>query len=138
MPCPAGPDPLGSSRTRPRHFTRRPRLREERGLPLLAAQDDLQAVLDDAGRQVLDEAGRAQAEEYDTIATAAAWHFWQKAPRADFDELKGIARLALVEAVARYPHYCADRGYDPDSSYIIGYLSQRVNGAILDFARSAQ
>ena len=94
-------------------------------------------MLDDAGRQVLDEAGRAQAEEYDTIATAAAWHFWQKAPRADFDELKGIARLALVEAVARYPHYCADRGYDPDSSYIIGYLSQRVNGAILDFARSA-
>jgi len=94
-------------------------------------------VLDDAGRQVLDEAGRAQAEEYDTIATAAAWRFWQKAPRADFDELKGIARLALVEAVARYPHYCADRGYDPDSSYIIGYLSQRVNGAILDFARSA-
>ena len=59
---------------------------------------------------MLDDAGRALVEEYDTIATGAAWHFWQKAPRADFEELRGIARLALVEAVERYPRYCAERG----------------------------
>ena len=86
---------------------------------------------------MLDDVGRALVEEYDTIATGAAWHFWQKAPRADFEELRGIARLALAEAVERYPRYCAAHGYDPDSGYIIAYLSQRVNGAILDWARSA-
>jgi RNA polymerase sigma factor (sigma-70 family) len=85
---------------------------------------------------VLDDAGRALVVEYDTVATGAAWHFFQKAPRADFEELRGIARLALAEAVERYPRYCAARGYDPDSGYIIAYLSQRVHGAILDWARS--
>ena len=86
---------------------------------------------------MLDDAGRALVVEYDTVATGAAWHFFQKAPRADFEELRGIARLALAEAVERYPRYCAAHGYDPDSGYIIAYLSQRVRGAIIDWARSA-
>jgi RNA polymerase sigma factor for flagellar operon FliA len=86
---------------------------------------------------MLDEAGRRLVEEHHAAATSAAWRYWQKAPKADLAELRGIARLALVEAAERYPRYCAEHGYDPACpDYIAAYLGRRVQGALLDHSRS--
>jgi RNA polymerase sigma factor FliA len=86
---------------------------------------------------VLDDAGRALVEEFAIVARSVAWEFWRKAPRADVEELEGIALVALAEAVERYPSYCADRGYDPARrDFMAAYVTRRMRGAILDWARS--
>jgi DNA-directed RNA polymerase specialized sigma subunit len=92
------------------------------------ALDDLQRVLDDAGR--------ALAEAHVNVATGAAWRFWRKAPRADADELRAIAYFALCQAVARFPDYQREHGYPlDDHRYLVAFIDRRVTGALLDWAR---
>jgi len=86
---------------------------------------------------VLDDAGRALVEQYADVAGAAAWKFCRRASRADLAEVQAVARLGLCQAVERFPAYQAEHGYDLDDyRYLVAFLSRRVNGAILDWARS--
>jgi RNA polymerase sigma factor (sigma-70 family) len=86
---------------------------------------------------VLDEAGHRMVIEHENLARSAAYGFWRKAPRADLDELRSIAYLGLVEAAERYPRYVEEHGYDPaDGRFVVAYLSRRVHGSILDWARA--
>ena len=64
------------------------------------------------------------------MAASIAWEYWRRAPRADVEELRAIAPVALAEAVERYPAYCAQRGYDPARrDYIGAYVTRRMHGA---------
>jgi RNA polymerase sigma factor (sigma-70 family) len=86
---------------------------------------------------VLDDAGRAMVEKYTDVAEAAAWRFCGRATRAELDEVKAIAYLGLCQAAERFPAYQAEHGYAlDDRRYLVAFLSRRVNGAILDWARS--
>lgn len=90
----------------------------------------------------LTAAQQAECEEFIPLARAQAWRIFQRAPHAlDFQDLIGIAQYAIVEAVERWPRYCAGRGADPDSpesrNYLVAYVKMRVDGALLDHQRSA-
>ncbi len=79
------------------------------------------------------------AEEHVELARTLAWKYFSKSPpeAGDIDELRAIANLALVQALARWPTYCAEKGYDHrNHDYLIAYLVMRINGALLDDARS--
>jgi DNA-directed RNA polymerase specialized sigma subunit len=85
----------------------------------------------------LDDAGRRLVEKYVNIAEGAAWSFWKRAPRAELDEVKGIAYAGLVQGVERFPRYQAEHGYPlDDHRYLVAFLNLRVRGAIGDWARS--
>jgi RNA polymerase sigma factor (sigma-70 family) len=85
---------------------------------------------------VLDDAGRRVVEEYASVARSIAWEFWRRAPRADVEELQAIALAALVEAAERFPRYQAEHGYPlDDHRYLGAYLTRRMRGSILDWAR---
>ncbi len=76
-------------------------------------------------------------EEYRSLARGAAWSYWRRAPRADFDEVQAVALAGLCQAAERFPAYNAEHGYDPgDRRYLVAFLNRRVHGAILDWARS--
>ena len=86
---------------------------------------------------VLDEAGRRLVEQYANVADAAAWRFWNKARRAELAEVKAVAFLGLCQAAERFPAYQAEHRYAlDDHRYLVAFLSRRINGAIIDWARS--
>jgi DNA-directed RNA polymerase specialized sigma subunit len=72
------------------------------------------------------------------VADAAAWRFWNRARRADLAEVKAVAYLGLCQAAERFPAYQAEHGYPlDDHRYLVAFISRRVNGAIIDWARAA-
>jgi RNA polymerase sigma factor (sigma-70 family) len=86
----------------------------------------------------LDDAGRELVIQYRSLAKSLAWRYLQKAPAGDLDELNATAFEALCRAVARYPSYCAERGFDVnDTSYVAAYLMRSIQGRLLDVARQA-
>lgn len=49
-------------------------------------------------------------------ARSEAWKVYQSAPHAlEVDELTSLAYTGLMMAAARWPAYCASRGYDPEA-----------------------
>jgi RNA polymerase sigma factor FliA len=72
-------------------------------------------------------------------AKSEAWKIYQTAPHAlSLDELTSLAYTGLVMAGARWPVYCASRGYDPKAvNYFAAYSLRRIRGAMLDAMRSA-
>lgn len=63
---------------------------------------------------------------------------YRKAPtQLDYEELYGIAQLALVEAADYYPSYCRKKGHDlaDAPTYFRTYAAMRINGALLDYLR---
>jgi DNA-directed RNA polymerase specialized sigma subunit len=86
----------------------------------------------------VDQRGEAMAEEFWPLARSLAWRCFQRTPLADLDELVSVAYDGLVQACARHSAYCAERGFDPDSTdYRAAFVSRRINGALLDFMRAS-
>jgi RNA polymerase sigma factor (sigma-70 family) len=86
---------------------------------------------------VLDERGKSLVEEYASVARSIAWEYWRRAPKADVEELQAIALAALVQAADRFPEYQREHGYPlDDHRYLIAFLTRRMRGAILDYARA--
>lgn len=72
-------------------------------------------------------------------ARAIAYATWKRAPATlDIDELTSAAYYGLVSAVARWPEYCKERGFDDrKQDYFKAYVNRRIQGAVLDSLRSA-
>ena len=52
------------------------------------------------------------------------------------DDLISAAGLGLMQALERYPAYCAEHGFDiANRSYLVTYVSRRMKGACLDWLR---
>jgi RNA polymerase sigma factor (sigma-70 family) len=90
--------------------------------------------------------GRLSASQRDLItehysyATALAMRQLSRAPsHADREEIISCAYLGLVQAVQRWPHYCAERGFCErqgiEQGYFRTYITRRINGAVLDHMR---
>jgi RNA polymerase sigma factor for flagellar operon FliA len=71
-------------------------------------------------------------------ARAEAYRVWQRAPHAlEMDELEAIALSGLAAAAARWPVYCASRGFSPTAfEFFRAYVTRRMRGAMLDHLRS--
>lgn len=71
-------------------------------------------------------------------ARSVAYRVWQQAPHAlEMDELEALALSGLASAQARWPAYCAAKGYDPEAfQFYRAYTLRRMRGAILDYLRS--
>ncbi len=79
-------------------------------------------------------------EEHYDYATALARKQQLRAPKhVDGEELLSRAYLGLVQAVQRWPDYCAENSYDQGhgerEGFLKAYVTRRVNGAILDYMR---
>jgi RNA polymerase sigma factor (sigma-70 family) len=83
-------------------------------------------------------------EDHVAQADSLAWNFFSRLPGGDLDELKSIAREALVRAASRWiDPYCSSRGFDPwdpdDPSrperHFPGYCIKVIKGALMDWAR---
>jgi RNA polymerase sigma factor for flagellar operon FliA len=87
----------------------------------------------------LDPEIRALVIEMMPQARSEAWKVFSGAPHAlDLDELTSLAYTGLMMAAARWPVYCAERGYDPRATnYFAAYALRRIRGAMLDAMRSA-
>ena len=72
------------------------------------------------------------------LANSLAFQRYDSARHAlDFDELKSLAYMGLVEAASRWMEYCASRGYDHNATqYFIAYARPRIAGNIIDQLRS--
>ncbi len=88
---------------------------------------------------VLDAIGRARVEQYQSMADACAWRYYQKCPHVtELEELRGEARFAVCQALDRFPEYNRQHGYaDDDTQYLTAYVLMRVNGALMDWGRTA-
>lgn len=77
--------------------------------------------------------------EHMNVAHSIATRVWRSAPHAlEMDELRSIAYLGLVDAVRRWPDYCAERGFDKNRlEYFRTFASRRVHGAVMDSLRSS-
>lgn len=71
-------------------------------------------------------------------ARSEAYRVWQRAPHAlEMDELEALALSGLAAAAARWPVYCASRGYSPTAwEFFRAYVTRRMRGAMLDHLRS--
>lgn len=80
----------------------------------------------------------ALVHQYDRLPKAIAWKVWCTAPaQLDLDELTGIANAALVASAARWPVYCAQKGYSADRlEYFQHFSTLRIRGAIYDTLRA--
>lgn len=66
-------------------------------------------------------------------ATKSHWKYYAVLPP---EEMKSVLYLALVQAAIRWPVYCEMNGYDPnDEHYFPGYVTPRLNGAVMDELR---
>lgn len=76
-------------------------------------------------------------EEYRDLAESVAAAVYRKAPYAmELDETKAQAFLGLVKAADRWPSYCAERGFSPDSmQYFAAFATRRIRGEIVDSHR---
>lgn len=93
----------------------------------------------DEGR--LSASQRELITEHYSYATALAMKQLSRAPsHADREEIVSCAYLGLVQAVQRWPHYCAERGYCEETGieegYFRTYITRRINGAVLDHMRT--
>ncbi len=79
------------------------------------------------------------AAEYVGLARGQAWSYYRKSTGLmDIDTCMSAALLGLVEALNRFPAYCAENNFDPSrEDYRKAYLLKRIRGSILDAARSA-
>jgi RNA polymerase sigma factor for flagellar operon FliA len=83
-------------------------------------------------------------------ARSEAWKVYSGAPHAlDLDDLTSLAYTGLMMAAARWPLYCAERGFHPGcgqvpcadpascgTRYFAAYSLRRIRGAMLDAMRS--
>jgi RNA polymerase sigma factor FliA len=71
-------------------------------------------------------------------ARSEAYRVWQRAPHAlEMDELEALALSGLAAAAARWPAYCAAKGYDPAAyEFFRAYCLARMRGSMLDYLRS--
>lgn len=54
----------------------------------------------------------------------------------EFEEVRAQAYLGLVKAAARWPSYCAERGFNPeDMQYFATFSARRIRGEIIDSIR---
>jgi RNA polymerase sigma factor for flagellar operon FliA len=84
-------------------------------------------------------------------AQSEAWRVFQAAPQQlDREELVSLAYTGLAMAAARWPDYCAERGFSPGcgevpcrdpltcgTRYFAAYSLRRMRGAMLDAMRSS-
>ena len=71
-------------------------------------------------------------------ARGEAYRVWQRAPHAlEMDELEALALSGLAAAAARWPRYCAEKGYSPTAwEFFRAYCLRRMRGSMLDYLRS--
>lgn len=88
----------------------------------------------------LNAAQQELAASYESLARGQAWHFYKRSTGADIDDVLSAAMLGLVSGIDAYPAYCARNGYTVEDGlskgFLKAYLLRRINGAILDLARS--
>ena len=61
-------------------------------------------------------------------ARSEAYRVWQRAPHAlEMDELEALALSGLAHAAARWPKYCAGKGFDPTAfEFFRAYCLRRM------------
>ena len=71
-------------------------------------------------------------------ARSEAYRVWQRAPHAlEMDELEALALSGLAHAAARWPKYCAGKGFDPTAfEFFRAYCLRRMRGSMLDYLRA--
>jgi RNA polymerase sigma factor FliA len=78
-------------------------------------------------------------EKHLGLAHSIALKVYRSASHAlELDELRSIAYMGLVDACARWPDYCAKKGYDPNATeFFTTYSGHRIRGSIFDHLRQA-
>ena len=94
----------------------------------------------------LDERLQQVVTDHLHMARSCAWTWFQRLrPAADLDELHSITLEALCKAADAWIPYCEARGFNPwreddpgrPDPHIEAYISHRMRGACLDWARGA-
>ena len=98
-----------------------------------------QGVLHRLSDHALDWDVHALAADYYPLARSIAWKVYQGVPAGGpitVDDLISAAGLGLMQALERYPAYCAEHDFDiANRSYLVTYVSRRMKGACLDWLR---
>lgn len=86
---------------------------------------------------VLTAAQQDLAAGYVALARGQAWGYLRRSSLADIDAVLSAAMLGLCQALETWESYCERNSFDPSrEDYRKAYLLKRINGSILDQART--